>query len=366
MAAVLSLSLSGCGAQRLEGQLYGHSVPDPRTAAPPPVPPPPPAPRLVQRGTGRTLFVAALAPLGGDGSAAAPFSSIQAAIHAAQPGETVHVGPGIYAGTIQTERPGRAGQPIRIEGDRASLVEQPRAGNSTDYVVVIGHDYQVFTGFDVAGGDTTLRLFHASNVLVTSNHIHHARGECVRVKFFSSHNEISSNGVEDCGLRNFRVAADKKNGEGIYIGTAPEQVDDNPRNVADQSNANHVHDNNVRPHAECVDVKEGARDNYVERNTCHDTKDPEGSGFDSRGTGTIFVNNISMNNAGAGIRLGGDTAADGGDSIVRGNRLIGNAGYGVNIQAGGPQKLICGNTLENNLKGPSNAAGVDPTSPCPV
>jgi len=80
MAAVLSLSLSGCGAQRLEGQLYGHSVPDPRTAAPPPVPPPPPAPRLVQRGTGRTLFVAALAPLGGDGSAAAPFSSIQAAV----------------------------------------------------------------------------------------------------------------------------------------------------------------------------------------------------------------------------------------------------------------------------------------------
>lgn len=317
-------------------------------------------------GTGRVIHVSAQGGMGADGSEAAPFSSLQRALDMAQPGETVRVGPGTYPGPFRTTRPGTPEEPIWIVGDGAKIVE-PRQDdeNSTDYVFVIGHDHIVFTGFDLSGGDTALRIFGANHARVTYNHIHDVRGECVRVKFFSSNNEIAHNRIERCGLEGFDVSEDDKNGEGIYIGTAPEQLDDNPRDDPDQSNANHVHDNVITPLAECVDVKEDARDNVVENNMCQGSKDPDGGGFSSRGIGTVFIGNTSRNHVGAGIRLGGDDDSDGVGSVVRGNRLVDNEGYGVKIQTE-PQKLICGNIVENNGDGASNDEDVEPSQPCPA
>ena len=62
---------------------------------------------------------------------------------------------------------------------------------------------------------------------------------------------------------------------------------------------------------ECVDIKEGATANVVEHNDCTGQKDPESAGFDSRGSGNVFRFNASYANLGAGVRLGGDSEADG-------------------------------------------------------
>jgi hypothetical protein len=187
----------------------------------------------------------------------------------------------------------------------------------------------------------------------------------VRLRGGAKGNEIAGNRIERCGLTDFRLGKGRKNGEGIYIGTAPEQLGDgkNPTDDPDASDGNWVHDNLIRPRAECVDVKEHARGNVVERNDCAGSEDPESGGFSSRGQSTVLRDNVSVDNAGAGIRLGGDERSDGVGSVVHGNRLTGNDGYGLKVMRAG-QGVICGNRVSGNDDGLSNVTGVVPTVPC--
>ena len=68
--------------------------------------------------TARDWFVA----LGGTGNGTerSPLGTVQTAIEAAQPGDTVHVRTGTYKESIRTVRNGSAGAPITIRGDEVS------------------------------------------------------------------------------------------------------------------------------------------------------------------------------------------------------------------------------------------------------
>jgi hypothetical protein len=308
--------------------------------------------------TGSTLYVAADAPAGGDGSATRPFASVQEALAEAQPGDTVRIGPGTYVGEVRSVRSGSAAAPIRLLGEDAHIV-----GEGADHVVELTHDYLELSGLEISDGGKLIYAIGASHTRVVSNWLHDAEGECVRFKYFSVANEIAHNRIERCGLVDFDLEADSKNGEAIYIGTAPEQLSDNPSEEPDASDRNWIHHNTMVVPAECVDIKEQARANLVEHNDCRGSQDPDGAGFSSRGLDTVFVANLSSGHAGAGIRLGGDTSADGTGSVVRANRLVSNQGYGLSVQAA-PQASICGNEVAGNAKGASNGRW-DPAAPCP-
>ena len=105
-----------------------------------------------------------------------------------------------------------------------------------------------------------------------------AGGECVRLRYFAQHNEIAtSRHSRRCGVHDFRFKAGGKNGEGIYIGTAPEQRGDgkNPTTDPDLSNGNWIHHNSFDTQGnECVDIKEAASGNLVENNRCTGQRDP--------------------------------------------------------------------------------------------
>jgi hypothetical protein len=184
------------------------------------------------------------------------------------------------------------------------------------------------------------------------NEISQADGECVRIKYRSTRNVIEKNLIHDCGRGDFvKNPGDGKNGEGVYIGTAPEQLDRNPTHGPDHSDGNIVRDNVIATNGnECVDIKEGASANVVEFNDCTGQRDPESAGFDARGNGNVFRYNRSSGNAGGGIRLGGDTEADGLDNSVIGNVLVDNEGYGIKVLRV-PQGVVCGNTIERNGSG---------------
>jgi hypothetical protein len=318
---------------------------------------PRPAPPGVLLGNGRQWRVSAAAAPGGDGSAERPFRTIAEGLALAQAGDSVIVGPGTYRGRVATIRGGRPDAPLHLVGDGARL-----EGDGDGRLLQVLHSYVTLQGFHLSGADHLLWVQGAQGVRILQNHLAGAGGECMRLKYLSSGNEVAWNVIEDCGRRGFNLATGKKNGEGIYIGTAPEQLDRNPTTVPDASNDNWVHDNVISPRAECVDVKEAATGNRIEGNTCRGSQDPDGGGFSSRGRATVFSENISVDGAGAGIRLGGDTEADGVLSVVRRNRLTGNKGYGVKVQRQ-PQALICGNDTAGNGQGPSNAPG-DPRQPC--
>lgn len=270
-----------------------------------------------------------------------PGQSIGAAISAAQPGTTVLVKAGTYREKLVTARSGTVKAPITLKGEAGAVL----VGSGQGRIMEVKHDYWRIEGFEFKEADILLWMQEADSNVITKNFFHQAQGECVRAKYHSSQNVFSNNRVEDCGRGDFVLGGDGKNGEGIYLGTAPEQLDRNPTPESDKTNQNIVrHNTFITNGNECVDIKEGASYNVVEFNDCTGQRDPESGGFDSRGSDNIFRYNKSYANAGAGIRLGGDTARDGIRNSVYGNTLMGNQGYGLKIMRL-PQGKICGNTV---------------------
>lgn len=313
-------------------------------------------------GAQRTIYVA---PYGSDGagfgSRAKPYRTITQALAVVKPGTRVVVRAGTYAEYLITQHSGTAEQPIRLT---AEGVVKLVGGNGSGRLLELRHDYYIIEGFDFSTADVLLWLEGARHNVVTNNFFHHAQGECVRAKYHSQHNLFRYNRVEDCGREDFAGGGGGKNGEGVYLGTAPEQLDRNPSPERDATNFNTVqHNTFVTNGNECVDIKEGAEHNVVEFNNCTGQRDPESAGFGARGNHNIFRYNRSVNNLGAGIRFGGDETGDGTGNEAYGNILTGNQGYALKIMRR-PQGRICGNEASSNTRGFTNEDTITPSA-CP-
>lgn len=284
------------------------------------------------------------------GSEALPWRTIQYALSKATPGTTIMVKAGEYKEYLTTTRSGAAGKPITLKAE--GVVRLVGDGDEGRVLQVL-HDYYVIEGFDISQSDILLWLQRARHNRIVNNYFHHAQGECVRIKYHSSSNVFAGNRVEYCGREDYGGGGDGKNGEGVYIGTAPEQLNKNPTSERDGSNANLISGNTFNTRGnECVDIKEGSSKNVVEKNSCTGQRDPESGGFSSRGNSNTFRANKSFNNTGAGIRFGGDSDTDGLHNEAYGNELYGNE---VAIKVTRlPQGKICGNIVRDNRAGFSN------------
>lgn len=320
---------------------------------------------------GRVLRVVAKAPrkapagtrpVAPDGSEAAPYLDPQTAIYAAQPGDTVLLAPGTYNGEFETVRSGTPGAPITIAGEEGATLRGRGVGEGR--VLTVENDWIVVSGLRITRGDKGIWLQEVRNVTLRGNTVRDTGGECIRLKYLAVRNEVADNRIGPCGAVNFNLRASRKNGEGVYVGTAPEQLDRNPTRQSDASNQNWVHDNVITTRAECVDIKEGASLNVVERNRCSGGLDPDGSGLDSRGNDNVFRWNTVTDVVGKGVRLGGDTATQGVNNEVFGNTLVRTGGHAVGAMRL-PQRRICGNTVGSNREGASNVKTLLPSAPCP-
>ena len=182
-----------------------------------------------------------------------------------------------------------------------------------------------------------------------------AGGECVRLRYLVSGALLEGNDIGPCGVFDFRFGGGGKNGEGVYVGTAPEQRGRNgaPDDRADVSTGNVVRGNAIDTAGnECVDIEEDSRDNLVESNTCTGQLDPNSGGMDARGNDNTFRANSITGNTGAGIRFGGDAPEDGRGNSAQDNTITGNAAGGIKFQAG-PQGAVCGNVMSDNAGGDS-------------
>ncbi len=311
-----------------------------------------------------------VSPAGSDANAgtdaAKPFKTVQQALDLAQPGARITLAPGVYAQDIRSVRDGSASARITLAGPADAVIQGGGAGR----IIEINHDNLALEGFTVDGlwGDPNSAAGYRDKLLyvlgkqsrdgvsglrVMSMTFRNAGGECIRLHYFAQHNEIAESNISNCGVHDFRFDAGGKNGEGIYIGTAPEQRGDgkNPTADPDLSNANWIHHNTFDTQGnECVDIKEAATGNIVEYNRCTGQRDPESGGFDSRGSGNIFRANESYGNTGAGLRLGGDEASAGIGNDVYGNSIHDNQVGGIKFQRQ-PQGQVCGNVMSNNTGG---------------
>lgn len=321
-------------------------------------------------GVSSTLYVA---PSGqdaaGSGSQSKPYRTISYALSTVSPGMKILVLAGTYPEYLVTKISGKAGRPIVLEAQGLVVLT---GDTMHGHIMDLRHDYYSITGFEFNGQpnaqDSLLWLQEADNTLLGNNYFHHAQGECVRMKYQSTKNTVQRNRFEYCGLYDFGGGGTGKNGEGLYVGTAPEQLNRNPTSVVDQSSNNLIRNNTFVTHGnECVDIKEGSEKNIVEFNDCTGQLDPNSGGFDARGSSNTFRYNKSYGNVGAGIRFGGDTASDGINNEAYGNELTNNQNVALKVMRL-PQGLICGNIASGNSGGFSNEKTItNPpcTSPLP-
>lgn len=306
-----------------------------------------------------------------------PQAGLQYALDGAKPGDTIVLGDGVYREDIVTRRSGTKTAPITIKGSPNAILKGDGAGR----VFEINHDYIHLDGFTIDGlsgssddkSNYRDKLMYiqgknqrkgAEGLKITNMTIQNAGGECVRFRYFARNNEFSYNTVTNCGVYDFKFKGGGKNGEGVYIGTAPEQTNDgkNPTRDRDVSSGNWIHHNTFNTQGnECVDIKEGSTGNIVEYNTCTGQKDPDSAGLDARGSGNTFRYNTVSGNVGAGVRLGGDESSDGIRNDVYENKLSNNDGGGIKIQRT-PQGRLCGNT--GGAATGSHAEQFNPEKPC--
>ena len=321
--------------------------------------------------------------LNNDGkSTGTAFKTLNAALNLAQAGDRVELMDGEYREDIKTKRSGTIEHPIRILGTHNAVI----LGDNQDRIIEVNHDNIVLDGFSVNGLDGDPQNIDSyadklvyisgtgankevSGVKLLNLDLRNSGGECVRFRHFAQDNEVAYSSIQNCGAYDFKFQQGGKNGEGIYIGTAPEQQNDgkNPVGTADKSDSNHIHHNTINTQAnECVDIKEASSENLVEYNDCQGQQDVESAGLDSRGNSNIFRNNTVHDNLGAGVRLGGDGNRDGIDNQVYNNLLFGNKAGAVKVMRI-PQGKICGNQITGNTDGEVTgeyAEDFDPTISC--
>ncbi|MET9273968.1 right-handed parallel beta-helix repeat-containing protein [Kribbella sp. NPDC003557] len=310
-------------------------------------------------------------------STGSPFATIQKALDVAPRGATVHLASGTYLQDAVTIRSG-----VTITGPSSAVVKG--AGNSR--ILQIQHDGVTLDGFTIDGlfgsssskdgyRDKLVYVMSTSpgdgvgTLTIRNMRLKNAGGECLRLRYLITNADVHDNTVGPCGVYDFKFGDGGKNGEGIYLGTAPEQQGENgaPDDQPDRSRNNRIHDNTIATYGnECVDVKENSTANVIEYNDCSRQKDPSSGGLDARGNGNTFRYNTIHDNTGAGVRLGGDTETDGTGNNVYGNTITNNASGGIKFMRT-PQGQVCGNTMSGNTGGNSvgtYAADFTPTAAC--
>lgn len=315
------------------------------------------------------------------GTAAAPLKTLGKALSLAQPGTEIRLGDGDYVESVVTSRSGRADAPIRVVGgSRAAL----RGTGGNRRVFDIKHSWIHLQGFTIDGrlpgsadvvGSYGGRLVYVSGtsasamtqgVLLRGLTLRNAAGECVRFKYARA-SEVADNVIGPCGFEDFRFGGGGVNGEGVYVGTAPEQE---AAAGPDPARWNWVHGNVIATDgSECIEFKENANNNLAENNRCSGGHYVEGGLLVSRGNDNTFRDNVATGNAGGGARMGGDASNQGTGNQIYRNQFAQNARTALILQRG-PQGTICGNTTDR-LPAVSGSVASDAlersaTAPCPA
>lgn len=294
------------------------------------------------------------------GTRSKPFESINQALEKAQAGDTIFVAAGTYTEKVQTVRSGTKEKPITITALDTS--NRPVLDLKWDLNgPVIRHSYITLQNFEIKNFDEGVRIEGATGVRLLNNEIHHGENECVRVRYESTNNLIEGNEIHFCGATSPTSRIGGGNGEGIYIGTAPEQRDKND-GKPDQSVHNQIVGNTIYDVTEGVDLKEDSHYTIVKGNELFHASDKNSGAINVRGDKNTITNNLSYKNTGSGYRFGGDSGVIDSDgethtygekNIISNNESRDNDLYGYKFM-NTDQDFSCDNTFSNNDGGATN------------
>jgi hypothetical protein len=298
-----------------------------------------------------------VSPAGNDkaeGTADEPLKSLKRALAVAESGDTIQLSAGAYAGEVKTRVPA-----VTITGPTSAVISSPGERG-----LEVLHDKTILRGVSIANCDIGIWLYGANDCVLEDLTFREMGGEGLRIKNQSCRNIVRGCRFERMGREGFDAAAGKKNGEGIYIGTAPEQRAKNqPPNVPDRCLGNIIEDCTFKTEAaEAVDIKEDSEENIIRRCTGADSRDPDGPIFGSRGDRNRFEECNAKGGLGHGFRFGGDTVPQGkfgqpadrtygSNNVMRKCCAENNALFGAALMIL-PQDVDETNTFINNRRGP--------------
>ena len=252
-------------------------------------------------------FVATTGSDSADGTAAAPWRTLQHAADRVVPGVTVNVRAGQYAG-FQLTRSGTDEGPITFHGDAGAVIDTPHPGE--DGINLEGASYIVIEGFEVTGaGRAGIRSVVNHHVTIQNN-------------------RADQNGMWGifCANSDYVViehnATSRSRGEhGIYVSSAT----DHPRireNSVWGNQVNGIHLNSGKGQLVTAALVEG--------NIIHDNGAGGGSGINADGIqSSVIQNNLLYGNHGSGISLYRDTGdTRGGSRLGHETRLLQQFGVG--------------------------------------
>lgn len=116
-----------------------------------------------------------------DGSRARPWRTLTHAARVVEPGTTVHVAPGRYAGPLRLARGGVRGRPVRFVSDDTWRATVTAVSDGPLTIVELRGSYIVFEGFAVSGrgGDGTQGIdVEGNHDAVVANHVYDLELPC--------------------------------------------------------------------------------------------------------------------------------------------------------------------------------------------
>ncbi len=296
------------------------------------------------------------------GTMSSPYRTLQKALNIVQPGETIKLSSGIYQEANKTVRAGTASAPIIIEPDDGAKPVLDGKSNTLN-AIQINHSFYIIRNLEIRNARLGIKIEGVTGVVLENNSIHDFSYDGVHLRYSSQGNIVKNNTIWATGL------AGNFNGEGIYIGTAPEHRYMNG-GQPDPTSYNTIIGNQIYNAVEGIDIKEDASFNLVSGNIIHNVTDPKSGGINVRADHNYFYDNVSYNNAGAGFRFGGDItySPEFGDSyhygvenVLRNNISRNNTGAGYKFM-NGPQDVASSNIGVGNAASLySYGAGVAPS-----
>ena len=245
---------------------------------------------------------------------------LKEALDSAEPGQTIELADGTYAGNFKITRPGERENRIILTGSSDAVLTSPSGGGYGLHVDSASH--WTIHGVTVTGGQKGVMVDGSDYVVLDSLTVHDLTMEGVHFRKSSSHGVLKNSTVRDTGTDGRGM------GEGVYVGSA--------NTLDDKSDQVRIENNTIGPRVrgENVDIKEGTTGGLVSGNTFHGdgltNTHYDDSWVDVKGNDYVIENNTGVGTLNDGYQTHSQQPGWGCGTVFRGNDsdLTGSTGSG--------------------------------------
>lgn len=279
-------------------------------------------------------------------------ATLEQALSQAQPGDSIALGNGTYAGNFVAEVSGTEAKPIFLCGGSGAVID----GGDTDdgYAFHLKNvSYWRLVGFTVRNAQKGVMADGVVGSVIQGLTVEQIGDEAVHLRDFSSDNMVRDNTIRTTGLRR------EKYGEGIYIGTAKSNWCTVTDCKTDTSDRNVVLGNHISgTTAESIDIKEGTSDGKVIDNTFDGSKlsgsHNNDSWVDVKGNGWLLQGNTGSHTPLDGFQTHQIVSGWGTGNTFKGNTAnVDGPGYGFHLTSDG-NTVTCDNKANGADEGLAN------------